>query len=117
MLEQILSPLAEWSRTRAELEQWLLTVRRGQPDENRPSGSLPDSHYGRGDLPFGAPPASGSSRSVNAEGTPLRQTHAPDLRQIRTFAPRAPMHKPACRTNGAMIDSTPIFGTPTPAQP
>jgi len=39
VLEQILGPLAEWSRTWAELEQRLLIVRRRQPDENRPSGS------------------------------------------------------------------------------
>ena len=39
VLEQILAPLAEWSRTWAELEQRLLIVRRRQPDENRPSGS------------------------------------------------------------------------------
>jgi len=32
--EQILSPLAKWSRTWAELEQRLLTVHRGPPDEN-----------------------------------------------------------------------------------
>jgi len=85
VLEQILGPLAEWSRTWAELEQRLLTVRRGQPDENRPSSSLPDSHYGRGDLPLSAPPAIGGSRPVNTEGSPLRRTHAPDLRQIRTL--------------------------------
>jgi hypothetical protein len=85
VLEQILGPLAEWSRTWAELEQRLLTVRRGQPDENRPSSSLPDSHYGRGDLPLSAPPATGGSRPVNTEGSPLRRTHAPDLRQIRTL--------------------------------
>src|SRR5215470_9200488 len=92
VLEQILGPLTEWSRTWAEAEERLLTVRRGQPDENRPSGSLPDSHYGRGDLPFSAPPSIGGSRPVNAEGTPLRRTHEPDLRQKRAFSVLSATH-------------------------
>jgi hypothetical protein len=43
VLEQILAPLAEWSRTWAELEEQLLNVRRWSAGGNRASGSLPDS--------------------------------------------------------------------------
>jgi hypothetical protein len=39
VLEQILGPLAEWSKTWAELEQRLLTMHGRPPDESRPSGS------------------------------------------------------------------------------
>jgi len=39
VLEQILGPLAEWSKTWAELEQRLLAVHRWPPGESRPSGS------------------------------------------------------------------------------
>jgi hypothetical protein len=39
VLEQILGPLAEWSKTWAELEQRLLTVYPRPPDESRPGGS------------------------------------------------------------------------------
>jgi hypothetical protein len=39
VLEQILTPLAEWSRTWAELEQRLLTVHHPPQAENPASGS------------------------------------------------------------------------------
>jgi len=39
VLEQILAPLAEWSRTWAELEQRLLTMRREPPAQSQATGS------------------------------------------------------------------------------
>jgi hypothetical protein len=47
VLEQILAPLAEWSRTWAELEGRLLNVRRGPGGQSPASTSLPIAHYGR----------------------------------------------------------------------
>ena len=43
VLEQILGPLAEWSRTWAEMEERLLNVRRGPAAESQASSSAPDS--------------------------------------------------------------------------
>ncbi|HEX9041035.1 MAG TPA: hypothetical protein VF838_08395 [Trebonia sp.] len=42
VLEQVLGPLAEWSRTWAELEQRLLNLGRGSETRRKPSGSSPD---------------------------------------------------------------------------
>jgi hypothetical protein len=47
VLEQILAPLAEWSRTWAELEGRLLNVRRGPGGQSPASTSLPTARYGR----------------------------------------------------------------------
>jgi hypothetical protein len=47
VLEQILAPLAEWSRTWAELEGRLLNAPGGPGGESWASTSLPIAHYGR----------------------------------------------------------------------
>jgi hypothetical protein len=81
VLEQILAPLAEWSRTWAELEEQLLNVRRKPAAGNQASSSLPDSSP----RPRHLPSVRRRHRQLTTTQAPVRRTHTPDLRHERAF--------------------------------
>jgi len=65
VLEQILSPLTEWSRAWAQVEERLLTMSHGPAAEN------PDSSLRPGPA-LGTPPVIGSSRPADSTGAVLQ---------------------------------------------
>jgi hypothetical protein len=63
VMEQILAPLAKWSRTWAQLEGQLLHVPRGEGGQSQASTSLPVAHHSR--PARRTPPGTGSSRRAD----------------------------------------------------